>query len=58
MLSFQISKNVFSVVALQDAGLDTVDHLFVANMGGGRINHQTALSSAVLDHLSLWPAGS
>ncbi|HBW46727.1 TPA: acetyl-CoA acetyltransferase [bacterium] len=47
-----------SVVALQDAGLDTVDHLFVANMGGGRINHQTALSSAVLDHLSLWPAGS
>lgn len=47
-----------AVVALQDAGLDKVDHLYVANMGGGRVNGQTGLASAVLDHLSLQPAGA
>jgi len=44
--------------ALNDAGLDKVDHLYVANMGAGRINHQTGIASAVLDNLSLCPAGA
>ncbi|HTY09078.1 MAG TPA: acetyl-CoA acetyltransferase, partial [Candidatus Edwardsbacteria bacterium] len=30
----------------------------VANMGGGRVNHQTGLASAVVDNLSLCPAGA
>lgn len=47
-----------AVVALQDAGLDKVDQVFVSNMGGGRVNHQTALGSAVVDHLSLTPAAA
>ena len=44
--------------ALLDAGLDKVDHVLCANMGAGRINHQTGLASAVVDHLSLYPAGA
>ncbi len=44
--------------AMEDAGLDKVDHLYVANMGAGRVNHQTGLASAVLDNLSLYPAGA
>jgi acetyl-CoA C-acetyltransferase len=47
-----------AVKALQDCNLDTIDHLYVANMGAGRVNHQTALASAVVDHLSLTPAGA
>lgn len=47
-----------AMMALQDAGLTKVDHLFVANMGGGRVNRQTALGSALIDHLSLTPAGA
>ena len=47
-----------AVLALQDCGLDRIDHLYVANMGAGRVNHQTALASAVVDHLSLTPAGA
>jgi acetyl-CoA C-acetyltransferase len=46
------------LMALRDSGLDAVDHLYVANMGGGRINRQTGLASAVVDHLSLTPAGA
>jgi len=46
------------LMALRDAGLDKVDHLYVSNMGGGRVNHQTALASAVVDNLSLCPAGA
>jgi acetyl-CoA C-acetyltransferase len=46
------------IQALQDAKLDKVDHLFVSNMGAGRVNRQTALASAVLDHLCLQPAGA
>ena len=44
-----------AMVALEDAGLKTVDQVYVANMGSGRINHQTALASAVVDSLSLTP---
>ncbi len=44
--------------ALKDSGLSAIDHLYVANMGGGRVNGQTALASAVVDSLSLTPAGA
>ena len=47
-----------SMAAFQDSGLDTVDHVYVANMGSGRINNQTALASAVVDTLSLTPVGA
>ncbi len=47
-----------SVVALKDAGLNRVDHVFVANMGAARVNHQTALASALVDHLNLMPCGA
>jgi acetyl-CoA C-acetyltransferase len=47
-----------AMMALKDAGLDSVDQLYVANMGGGRVNHQTALASAIIDSLSLTPAGA
>ncbi len=44
--------------AMQDAGISKIDHLYVANMGGGRVNGQTGLASAVVDSLSLTPAGA
>jgi acetyl-CoA C-acetyltransferase len=47
-----------AMMALKDSGLKDVDHLYVANMGGGRLNHQTALASAVIDTLSLSPSGA
>jgi len=46
------------MMALKDAGIRKVDHLYVANMGGARVNHQTGLASAVVDTLSLTPAGA
>jgi len=46
------------LMALRDSGLKKVDHIYVANMGGGRVNGQTGLASAVVDHLSLTPAGA
>ena len=47
-----------AMVALKDAGLSKVDHVYVANMGSARLNHQTGLASAVVDTLSLTPAGA
>ena len=47
-----------AMMAMKDAGTREIDHLYVANMGGGRINHQTGLASAVVDTLSLTPAGA
>jgi acetyl-CoA C-acetyltransferase len=47
-----------AMMALKDAGLREIDHLYVANMGSGRVNHQTGLASAVVDTLSLTPAGA
>ncbi|HPF98500.1 MAG TPA: acetyl-CoA acetyltransferase [Kiritimatiellia bacterium] len=47
-----------AMIALKDAGLSKIDHLYVANMGSGRVNGQTALASAVIDTLSLTPAGA
>jgi acetyl-CoA C-acetyltransferase len=46
------------LMALKDSGLEKIDHLYVANMGAGRVNHQTGLASAVIDNLSLTPAGA
>ncbi|MFA6003729.1 MAG: acetyl-CoA acetyltransferase [Elusimicrobiota bacterium] len=47
-----------AMLALKDAGLSSVDHVYVANMGAARLNKQTGLASAVVDHLSLTPAGA
>jgi len=47
-----------AMLAMKDAGITEIDHLYLANMGGGRVNHQTALASAVVDTLSLTPAGA
>ncbi len=47
-----------AMMALKDSGLREVDHVYVANMGSGRVNHQTGLASAVVDTLSLTPAGA
>jgi acetyl-CoA C-acetyltransferase len=46
------------LMAMRDAGLQAVDHVYVANMGASRLNKQTGLASAVVDHLSLCPAGA
>jgi len=46
------------MMALRDAGIREVDHLYVANMGACRLNHQSGLASAVVDSLSLTPAGA
>ncbi|UCG03265.1 MAG: acetyl-CoA acetyltransferase [Candidatus Heimdallarchaeota archaeon] len=45
-----------SLDAINDAGTDEIDAVFVANMGAGRINNQTALGSALIDYLNLFPA--
>ena len=37
-----------SMMALTDSGLSKIDHLFVANMGGGRVNHQTGLARHII----------
>ncbi|MFO7547324.1 MAG: acetyl-CoA acetyltransferase [Acidimicrobiia bacterium] len=47
-----------SMMALKDAGVSSVDQVYVANMGSGRLNHQTALASAVVETLSLIPAAA
>jgi len=47
-----------ALMALRDAGIKKVDQVYVANMGSGRINGQTGLASAVVDHLSLTPAAA
>jgi acetyl-CoA C-acetyltransferase len=46
------------MMALKDAGLKQIDHLYVANMGSGRVNRQSGLASAVVDTLSQCPAGA
>jgi acetyl-CoA C-acetyltransferase len=47
-----------AMMAMADAGITAVEQVYVANMGSGRINHQTGLASAVVDTLSLTPAGA
>jgi acetyl-CoA C-acetyltransferase len=46
-----------ALAAIRDAGVDKVDHVYVSNMGAARVNHQTAIARAVVDHLSLQPTG-
>jgi len=49
-----------SLNALDDAGLGdkNVDAVYVGNMGGGIIQHQTAIASSLVDRLSLLPAAA
>lgn len=47
-----------AMMAMKDSGISKIDHLYVANMGAGRVNQQTGLASAVVDTLSLTPAGA
>lgn len=46
--------------ALDDAGMGekSVDALYVANMGAGILQHQTAIASSLVDRLSLLPAAA
>lgn len=49
-----------SMKALDDANLGDkgIDAVYVANMGAGMLQHQTALASALVDRLSLLPAAA
>lgn len=47
-----------AMMAMKDCGVKDIDHIYVANMGGCRVNHQSGLASAVVDSLSLTPAGA
>src|SRR4030066_389962 len=49
-----------SLKALDDAGLGDqgVDSVYVANMGGGMLQHQSAIASSLVDRLSLLPAAA
>jgi acetyl-CoA C-acetyltransferase len=49
-----------SLKALDDAGLGdkTVDAVYVGNMGGGMLQHQSAVASSLVDRLSLLPAAA
>jgi acetyl-CoA C-acetyltransferase len=47
-----------AMMAMNDAGLTEIEQVYVANMGSARVNHQTGLASAVVDTLSLAPAGA
>ncbi len=49
-----------SLKALDDAGLgdQSVDAVYVGNMGGGAIQHQSAIASSLVDRLSLLPAAA
>jgi acetyl-CoA C-acetyltransferase len=49
-----------SIKALDDAGLGdkSVDAVYVGNMGGGILQHQTAVASSLVDRLSLLPAAA
>ena len=47
-----------SIASLKDADLKDrqVDAVYVANMGAARVNKQTAIASALVDRLDLFPA--
>jgi len=47
-----------ALMAMKDCGIHKIDHVYVANMGASRLNRQTGLASAVVDSLSLTPAGA
>jgi acetyl-CoA C-acetyltransferase len=46
------------LMAMRESGTKSIDQLYVANMGAARVNHQSGLASAVVDNLSLTPAGA
>jgi acetyl-CoA C-acetyltransferase len=46
------------MMAMKEAGFPNIAHLYVANMGGCALNHQAGLASAVVDSMSLTPAGA
>ncbi|MFB3895015.1 MAG: acetyl-CoA acetyltransferase [bacterium] len=46
------------LMAMKESGIKSIDQIYVANMGASRANHQTGLASAVVDHMSLTPAGA
>ena len=46
-----------SLEAMKDAGIsDGIDQVFVANMGAGALNHQTAVASSLVSRIFLEPA--
>jgi acetyl-CoA C-acetyltransferase len=49
-----------SLKALDDAGLGdkSVDAVYLGNMGGGIIQHQTSIASSLVDRLNLMPAAA
>src|SRR5512139_524273 len=49
-----------SLKALDDAGLgdQSVDAVYVANMGAGMLQHQSAIASSLVDRLGLLPAAA
>ena len=46
--------------AIDDTGIENIpiDAVYAANMGGGILNHQTGIASALVDTLSLLPAAA
>ena len=52
--------SVASLRAMDDAGIGDrpIDAVYVGNMAAGMLNHQTGLSSALVDRLSLFPAAA
>ncbi len=46
------------MMAMLESGIERVDQVYVSNMGSARLNSQTGLGSAVVDNLSLTPAGA
>src|SRR4030066_1286304 len=49
-----------SLKALDDAGLgdQSVDAVYVGNMGAGMLQHQSAIASSLVDRLNLLPAAA
>lgn len=49
-----------SIHAIDDAGIDPklIDLVYVANMGGGILNHRTAIASGLVDNIGLIPAAA
>ncbi len=49
-----------SLRAINDASIDPklIETVYVANMGGGILNHQTGIASALVDNIGLIPAGA
>lgn len=44
-----------SGAAIEDAGIDGIESVFVGNMGAGILNHMSGVGSALVDRLALYP---